>query len=122
MPKSSDPLEQYFLDLDGRTFFLEGGYFAKFAFDVVAEDGQRPHGFDYSLTLHDPAGMRALGYDNAHSVKAGSGPGTRSRVATEFDHRHRGRRTTHYEFKDLASLLDDFWDDVDRILKKELGI
>ena len=29
---------------------------------------QRPHGLSYSLTLHDPEGVRLLGFDNAHAA------------------------------------------------------
>jgi len=119
MVRNSDPLEQYLSDLDGRIFFLDGGYFAKFVFHVVSTDDRKPHGFDYSLTLHDASGERVMGYDNAHPVKEGSGPGKKSRSRRQFDHRHRGKRTTRYEYKDLATLLDDFWDEVDRIIEKE---
>ncbi|RLA29954.1 MAG: hypothetical protein DRR15_15605, partial [Gammaproteobacteria bacterium] len=60
-----------------------------------------------------------IGYDNAHPVKEGSGPGKKRRSSKQFDHRHRGKRTIHYEYQDLATLLDNFWDEVDQILGKE---
>jgi hypothetical protein len=57
-----------------------------------------------------------LGFDNAHAIKEGSGPGARTRI--EYDHRHKGERVRFYLYKDAATLLADFWADVDLILKE----
>ena len=48
------------------------------------------------------------------------GPGTRKRV--ESDHRHRIRTVRPYDYKDAATLLGDFWNEVDRILKERGAI
>ena len=77
---------------------------------------ERPHGLSYSLTLHAPDGERLVGFDNAHAVKEGRGPGARRR--RERDHRHRLRSIRPYEYRDAAKLLEDFWKEVDEILRE----
>lgn len=119
MAKKRDPMEQYLTDLNGRYFQFEGGYYAKFVFHVVQESQQKPHGFDYSLTLHRKDGERIVGFDNAHAAPKGRGPAAKSRQKPEYDHKHLGNRTYRYEYKDLTTLLDDFWDEVDKALAKE---
>jgi len=34
----------------------------------VPSSREKPHGIDYSLTLHGPDGERLVGFDNAHPV------------------------------------------------------
>jgi hypothetical protein len=104
------------LELDGETFVLEGLFWVGFEVKQVPVSSEKPHGFDYSLTLHDTNGKRLLGFDNAHPIKEGSGPGARTRI--EHDHRHKGQRVRFYHYKDAATLLTDFWTDVDLILKE----
>ena len=94
------------LELDGETFVVEGLFWVRFEVKQVPASSQRPHGLDYSLTLHDARGKRLLGFDNAHAIKEGSGPGARTRI--EYDHRHRGHRVRFYEYTDAATLLADF--------------
>jgi hypothetical protein len=69
------------------------------------------------LTLHDPAGRRVFGIDNAHSVRLASGPAARS--SSVRDHRHRGDSVRVYAYQDAETLLDDFWREVEAILKTE---
>ncbi len=104
--------------LDGDTFVVEaeGTCWVKFAVKRVAVSPERPHGINYSLTLHDEDGERLLGFDNAHSVQETSGPGARTRI--EFDHKHRGERVRFYMYTDAATLLADFWTEVEAILQK----
>jgi len=119
MARKRDLFEQYLLDLDGRYFQLEAGYYAKFIFLVVPKSQEKPHGFNYSLTLHRKAGERILGFDNAHAVPKRSGPAAKSKQRREFDHKHKGNRTYQYEYIDLTTLINDFWDEVDKALAKE---
>jgi hypothetical protein len=58
------------LAFDGRRHRCAGGYYAKFEIKRVVPTRQRPHGLRYSLTLHDPAGTRLVGFGNAHGVPA----------------------------------------------------
>ena len=92
----------------------------QFSSEVRSETGsatpEKPHGLDYSLTLHDGGGERLLGFDNAHSIREGSGPGARTRI--EYDHKHKGERIRFYDYKDAMTLLTDFWTEADLILKE----
>ena len=105
------------LDLHGQTLFVdELGHWVKFIVlrtDVTAE---RPHGLNYSLTLHAPDGKRLVGFDNAHPVRERRGPGTRRRI--EGDHRHRLRNIGPYDYTNAATLLEDFWKEVDAVLRE----
>jgi predicted transcriptional regulator len=47
--------------LDGERFVVEDGFWVKFEARRVATTPERPHGLDYSLTLHDGEGERFLG-------------------------------------------------------------
>lgn len=89
----------------------------KFVVKRIVSTAERPHGLSHSLTLHGQDGDRIVGFDNAHVVSEGSGPGKRRR--TEFDHKHVGSRVRVYEYSDAAALLEDFWSAVDAALKKE---
>lgn len=112
-----DPGLDTLLDLNGEKFVMEGGkLWTKFEVKRVNPSPERPHGLDYSLTMHDANGARILGFDNAHSIAEGSGPGARTRI--EYDHKHAGERVRFYDYADAATLLSDFWNEVDRILKE----
>ena len=97
------------LSLDGFEFQFGSGYRVKIEAQRVAATRGRPHGIKYSLTLHDPAGRRIYGLDNAH--------GTRRR-RPEFDHRHvyGGGRLVPYAYRGPAELLENFYREVERIL------
>jgi predicted transcriptional regulator len=58
------------LDLDGQVFVVdpEGGHWVRFVVTRVPASPEKPHGLDYSLTLHGPDGERLVGFDNAHPV------------------------------------------------------
>jgi hypothetical protein len=78
------------------------------------DDGARfrcPAGIDYSLTLHGPEGERLVGFDNAHPVG-------RQKRGEPQDHRHRLRSIRPYEYQDAATLLADFWETVDAVLRE----
>lgn len=57
------------LDLDGEVIQQAGGYWVKIEVRRVISSDAIPHGIKYSLTLHDPLGIRIMGFDNAHAVK-----------------------------------------------------
>jgi hypothetical protein len=40
----------------------------RFVVTRVPVSPEKPHGIDYSLTLHGPDGERLVGFDNAHPV------------------------------------------------------
>jgi Family of unknown function (DUF6516) len=106
------------LDLDGQVFVVDpdGKYWVKFSVKRVDPTPERPHGLSYSLTLHTESGERLVGFDNAHSVQPTAGPAGKSRK--RHDHKHRLRTIRPYDYKDAATLLADFWAEVDAVLKQ----
>lgn len=102
------------LSLDGTIFVIEPkhGFWVKFIVKRTEVTDEKPHGISYSLTLHNNKNERVVGFDNAHSV------GGKSKA---FDHKHRLRTIRPNEYKYAASLLSDFWNEVDAVLK-ELGV
>ena len=112
-----DPGLDSLLDLHGQTLFVdEMGHWVKFVAVRREVTPERPHGLSYSLTLHGSDGARLVGFDNAHPVRERRGPGTRRRE--ERDHRHRLRTVHPYEYRDAATLLEDFWKEVDEVLRE----
>ena len=104
------------LDLDGLTLVVdpEGGHWVRFVVTQVPATPEKPHGLDYSLTLHGRNGERLVGFDNAHPVG-------RQKRGDPQDHRHRIRTVKPYEYTDAAALLADFWAEVDAVLKERGG-
>lgn len=109
-----DPSLDVLLDLDGQVFVVdpEGHYWVKFIVTRVPVSPQKPHGPDYSLTLHGSDGSRLAGFDNAHRV-AGQKSGEPQ------DHRHRLRTVSPYDYRDAATLLADFWATVELVLREQ---
>jgi len=97
----------------------EDGFWIKVEVRAVEESEDTPHGIRYSLTLHDRYGTRVLGYDNAHAVKlpkkfkfAGR------RLAHDHQHRTSGDRGVPYYFESAQRLLEDFFAEVDRVIRE----
>lgn len=106
---------EFLLAFDGRIHHLEKGYSLKFVIQRVEATASRPHGLTYSFTLHAPDGMRLVGFDNAHSVSAKGSRFKRRAQATDHWHRTETDPGRPYEFKDAETLLDDFFDEVERV-------
>lgn len=113
MAAPSDPSLDTLLDLDGQVLVVDpkGGHWVRFVVTRVPVSLEKPHGLDYSLTLHGSAGDRLVGFDNAHPV-------ARQEFGGPQDHRHRLRRIKAYEYRDAASLPADFWNAVDSVLRE----
>lgn len=109
-----DPSLDVLLDLDGQVLVLvpDGSHWVKFVVTLVPVSPEKPHGLDYSLTLHGPDGSRLVGFDNAHQVAGGK------RGAAQ-DHRHRLRTIRPYQYSDAATLLADFWATVEAVLREK---
>jgi hypothetical protein len=99
------------LSLDGLEFQFARGYRVKIEARRVEPSEARPHGIRYSLTLHDEAGRRIYGLDNAHRAR---------RRRPEFDHRYvyGSGRLVRYAYRGPVALLADFYAEVERILKE----
>jgi hypothetical protein len=80
-----------------------------------------PHGLSYSFTLHAPDGTRLVGFDNAHGVPATGLLFKRRPQANDHWHRTENDPGRPYQFKDAETLIDDFFDEVERVLS-ERGI
>ncbi len=105
----------FLLDFDGRVHWYGQGYFVKFEIKRIEPTKERPHGLRYSFTLHAPEGERLMGFDNAHTVAPASRYAKRQ---VEADHWHRDEtdRGRPYAFTDAATLIGDFFREVERIL------
>ena len=121
MPHRDESLDTL-LDLDGQTLVIsDQGHFVKFVVKHNEVTEARPHGLSYALTLHDKAGARLMGFDNAHAVR-GAGGRFVGQVRV-YDHLHRGRNDPGrpYRFDNPGKLIEDFWAEVDRIMREEEG-
>jgi Family of unknown function (DUF6516) len=114
--RAPDHTLEFLLAFNGRIHHLEQGYWIKFEIKKVGATKARPHGLSYSFTLHGPDGARLVGFDNAHGVPA---TGSRFKVrppASDHWHRTEGDPGQPYAFKDAGTLLDDFFDEAERVL------
>jgi hypothetical protein len=121
MEKGQEHTLEFLLAFDGRVHWYSEGYFAKFEIRRVQPTAERPHGVRYSLTLHAPDGKRLIGFDNAHGVDAAGSRFTRRQVAADHWHRSADDPGRPYPFRDAAGLIDNFLDEVKRVLES-LGI
>ena len=114
--RAADHGLEFLLAFDGRIHHLEKGYWLKFEIRRVEATIERPHGLSYSLTLHGPHSTRLVGFDNAHNAPT---KGSRFKErAKAGDHWHRTAKDPGrpYVFKDAETLIDDFFDEVQRVL------
>ena len=109
-----DPGLDVLLELDGVTMVVDpaGEHWVRFVVTRVKPSPEKPHGLDYSLTLHGPRSERLVGFDNAHPVRP-------RRAGAAQDHSHRLQRVRPYEYQDAAALLADFWAVVDAVLREK---
>ena len=85
-PDAEHTLE-FLLAFNGRVHRYANGYWLKFEIARVAPSEARPHGLDYSFTLHGPDNRRLIGFDNARIVPA---KGSRFKKRPKaMDHWHR---------------------------------
>ena len=109
---------EFLLAFDGRIHHLEEGYWIKLEIKRVKAAKERPHGLSYSFTLHAPDGTRLIGFDNAHGVRATGSRFKRPPDAIDHWHRTENDPGRPYQFKDAETLIDDFFDEVERVLGK----
>jgi len=102
------------ISLDGVEYQFAGDYQVKLAARRIEASPERPAGIKYSLTLHGADGRRIYGLDNAHGIR-------RHQV---YDHRHAygARKIVAYTYRGPAELLEDFYREVERILKERGAI
>jgi len=107
---------EFLLAFDGHVHWYAEGYYAKFEIKRVEVTPERPHGLRYSLTLHDPEGQRLIGFDNAHAVEAMGSRFKEPPVEVDHWHRTKNDRGRPYAFTDAATLIRDFFAEVQRVL------
>jgi hypothetical protein len=112
---------EFLLAFDGRIHHLEQGYWIKFEIERLEVTKERPHGLSYSFTLHAPDGTRLIGFDNAHGVSAKGSRFKPKPPASDHWHRTATDPGRPYQFKDAETLIDDFFDEVERVLN-ECGV
>ena len=107
---------EFLLAFDGRVHHVERGYWIRFEIRRVEPSAKRPHGLNYSFTLHGPDGARLIGFDNAHRPPALALSVKRRQTASDHWHRTEEDGGRPYQFRDAETLLDDFFDEVERLL------
>ena len=85
--KRAEHTLEFLLSFNGRVHRYAGGYWLKFEITKEAVSEGKPHGLDYSFTLHGPDNRRLIGFDNAHGVPA-NGARFKKRPKA-MDHWHR---------------------------------
>ena len=117
MPKKTgEHTLEFLLGFNGHVHRYAGGYRLKFEIRKVEASDGKPHGLDYSFTLHGPDNRRLSGFDNAHSVPAKGARFKKRPKAMDHWHRTETDEGRPYAFKDAETLLDDFFDEVERVL------
>lgn len=114
--RAADHGLEFLLAFDGRIHHLDKGYWIKFEITRSQATTKRPHGLSYSFTLHAPDGTRLVGFDNAHDVPARGSQFKRRDEANDHWHRTEKDPGRPYMFKDAETLIDNFFDEVERVL------
>ena|SRR5438552_3516001 len=115
--RRSEHTLEFLLGFNGRVHRYAGGYWLKFEITKGKESEDRPHGLSYSFTLHGPDNRRLVGFDNAHGVLAKGSRFKKRSKAVDHWHRTGTDEGRPYEFKDAETLIGDFFDEVERVLK-----
>ncbi len=108
------------LELDGVRYVVDEslGLWVKFEAKEIESDLNRRQGIKYSLTLHDPYNRRIMGFDNAHAIEYGAKKVIASHRTYDHWHSHERDEGKPYRYKNAIKLIEDFWVEVDKILKK----
>lgn len=105
------------ISMHGEQVHRDDGYWWKIEAWRIPPTKERPHGIRYNLTLHNKYNKRVFGYDNAHAVKL---PRAKkfSGKRYEYDHFHKSAsdQGTPYEFSDCYTLLQDFFEGIDKTI------
>ena len=117
MEKASEHTLEFLLAFDGRVHWYAEGYFVKFEIKRVRPTAERPHGMRYSFTLHAPDGKRLIGFDNAHAVRPAGARFNKRHIVADHWHRSGDDPGRPYAFKNAAGLIEDFLDEVKRVLE-----
>ena len=117
-PPDAEHTLEFLLAFNGRVHRYAGGYWLKFEIVKVTPSQTRPHGLDYSFTLHGPDNRRLIGFDNAHTVPAKGSRFKKRSMAADHWHRTETDAGRPYVFVNAEQLIDDFFDEVERVLSE----
>lgn len=117
-PPDAEHTLEFLLAFNGRVHRYAGGYWLKFEIVRVTPSETRPHGLDYSFTLHGPDNRRLIGFDNAHTVPAKGSRFKKRSMAADHWHRTETDAGRPYAFVNAEQLIDDFFDEVERVLSE----
>ena len=117
-PPNAEHTLEFLLAFNGRVHRYAGGYWLKFEIARVTPSEARPHGLEYSFTLHGPDNRRLIGFDNAHAVPAKGSRYKKRAKATDHWHRTETDAGRPYAFVNAEQLIDDFFDEVERVLSE----
>jgi hypothetical protein len=119
MPSTAeDHTRQFFTDHDGLTNHYATGHWFKIECKEVPECPERPAGLKYSLAFFGPDDRCLVRFDNSHPIKLWGRPNP-----VAHDHWHRftnSEELVPYDFKNVETLLSDFFEAIDRHLPPEL--
>lgn len=104
-----DPSLDSLLGLDGQTYVVDAtaGLAVRFRVASVAVSAANPHGIDYRMTLFGRGNVPLVGFENTQQMRKDA-----------FDHIARLRTVRAYAYRDAATLVEDFWDEVDAWLRE----
>lgn len=107
------------LSLDGASYEAAEGYLVEFKVHRTIPTTARPHGIIYALVFRPKGGIPYVRFDNAHGVGRPGGKYVKAPIA--FDHWHQTENDAGrpYAFTTASQLLDDFWREVQRFMKKK---
>lgn len=111
----------FLLSLDGASYEAAAGYVVEFKVERTGRTEERPHGIRYALVFRPVVGDPFVRFDNAHAVDRPGGKFVKAPKAYDHWHRTQGDPGRPYEFTSAAKLLDDFWNEVKRVMS-ERGI
>jgi hypothetical protein len=107
---------EHLLAYNDQVYHLGCGWWLKFVVKRVEATTERPHGLEYSFTLHDEYNQRVAGIDNAHAIKVRKGVKTVRTVTWDHLHRTKSDSGRPYVYTDAAKLIEDFFDLVETTL------
>ena len=114
MENEQDPTRDFLLDLNGMSITFKN-HTVTFKIVAVAPSKERPHGLDYCLVLLNKRRQRIFGIDNAHGINFSKKKFGGRKII--WDHQHREMKIIPYSFVSPEKLLEDFWNEVNKIIE-----
>lgn len=116
MIKNDSNIETLLL-LDDERFVIDEslGLWVKFEAKLT---NNRWQGIRYSLSLHNRSNERIMGFDNAHTIEYDGKVGVAPKRTYDHWHYNEYDKGSPYDYQNTGKLLEDFWIEVDKRIKK----